>query len=95
MDNRMDRVENIFERLAGSIAKNRDEATTANAELNAKIVGAETKQIERDEKLNMTIKNGQNAVTKKISDIEQRLQRLERDSSDPPRNGRENRPTGP
>ena len=81
MDNRM---ENIFERLAGSIAKIRDEAHAANNELNAKIEGAATKQIERDEKLNETIKNGQNAVTKKITDIEQRLQRLERDPIERP-----------
>ena len=91
MDRRMDRMENIFERLAGSIAKNRDEAHAANDELNAKIEGAATKQIERDEKLNATVKNGQNAVTKKITDIEQRFQRLERDPIERPTSQRAGR----
>ena len=78
----MDRMENIFERLADVIAKNRDEAHAANEERNTKIEEAVSKQIERDEKLNETIKNGQNTVTKKITDLEQRLQQLERDCGD-------------
>ena len=84
MDNRMDRMGNIFERLAGSIAKNQDEANAANDDLNSKIEKTAADQLARDTKLNETIKNGQNTVTKKISDIEQRLKRLEHDPIERP-----------
>ena len=79
MDSRMDRMEGIFERLAGATANNRDETKTEMAAFEAKIEKVAAQQNERDAKPMETIKKGQNAVTEKITDIERRLHQVERD----------------